>query len=461
MNPNSVLSLRDDVAFGVYDLDTDQPEVAVIQLKTHEFFHFEDDAARIMAPLLNGQSMPEVLNQIHARLAEMKADENAYAEVGAFLDEFLPKIFVIGDDAAELAPQEPSFSSPDTTNDPMGEPRFFDICDQKDRLALACCELTYSCQLRCQHCYNPHHKSNDILTTDEWLRFARQARALGVLRVILTGGDPLCHPGFWEIVTEFHRLHIAIDVYTNGQVLSDPVLAQRLASFHPRSIQCSVYATSAEIHDAITTVPGSWAKTIECLKNFKNLDIPIVIKMPIMKPNFGEHTKMAAFAKGLGATLQVDLGIIQKLDGCEEPVQLRLDDEHMYSVMQNKDLSLYQFTQRFTDLNSMRLPDANPMCNAGHGVFDVSPTGTVLPCINFLFPLGELRENTLQEIAKGEQLKYVRSLVRKNRCDKCQKCDMASFCAFCPGLSLLEKNDYLADNSLSCQNTRVYRMAAK
>ncbi|MDO5552661.1 MAG: radical SAM protein [Planctomycetia bacterium] len=451
MTAASLFSVREDVAFGVYDLDTDRPEVAVIQLKTHEFFHFEGDAARIMAPLLNGQSIPEVLNQIHARLVKINADENTYAEIGAFLDEYLPKFFVIGGETAELASRAPLLSL-DAVRDSLDEQRFFDICNQKDRLTLASCELTYSCRPRCLHEDNPRPASAEVLTTHDWIHFARQARALGLLRVILAG-DPLAHPGFWEIVAEFHRLHIAIDISTNGQVLSDPVLAQRLAAFHPRGIQCSVYAASAEIHDGITSVPGSWDKAVECLKNFKNLDIPSVIRMPLMKANFNEHRKMAALARDLGATLQIELGIIQKPAGYKEPIQWRLDDECMYTIMQDRDVSLCQFTQRFTDLDSM--------CSAGHGVFDVSPSGTVLPCMNFLFPLGELRESTLEEIVNGEQIKYVRSLVRKNRCEKCKKCDIASFCAFCPGRSLHEKNDYLADNSLSCQNTRVYCKAAK
>ena len=54
-------------------------------------------------------------------------------------------------------------------------------------------ELTYRCPLRCVYCSNPTdwNRHADALTTDDWLRVFREAEALGVVQLNLTGGEPL------------------------------------------------------------------------------------------------------------------------------------------------------------------------------------------------------------------------------------------------------------------------------
>src|SRR5262249_39332954 len=54
-------------------------------------------------------------------------------------------------------------------------------------------ELTYRCPLRCVYCSNPldYASHRDALETADWLRVFREAEALGVVQLNLTGGEPL------------------------------------------------------------------------------------------------------------------------------------------------------------------------------------------------------------------------------------------------------------------------------
>ncbi len=54
-------------------------------------------------------------------------------------------------------------------------------------------ELTYRCPLRCVYCSNPldYASHRDALGTADWLRVFREAEALGVVQLNLTGGEPL------------------------------------------------------------------------------------------------------------------------------------------------------------------------------------------------------------------------------------------------------------------------------
>src|SRR3954471_21393643 len=56
-------------------------------------------------------------------------------------------------------------------------------------------ELSYQCPLHCPYCSNPVDIGGDRyraeLETEHWTRVFREARALGVLQLSLTGGEPM------------------------------------------------------------------------------------------------------------------------------------------------------------------------------------------------------------------------------------------------------------------------------
>ena len=63
-------------------------------------------------------------------------------------------------------------------------------------------ELTYRCPLRCVYCSNPlaYSATKETLTAEDWVRIFREAAALGVLHVGLTGGEPSLRGDLEEIV---------------------------------------------------------------------------------------------------------------------------------------------------------------------------------------------------------------------------------------------------------------------
>ena len=66
---------------------------------------------------------------------------------------------------------------------------------QQPRPATLIAELSYQCPLHCPYCSNPldigHEKYRHELETEHWTRTFREARALGVLQLALTGGEPM------------------------------------------------------------------------------------------------------------------------------------------------------------------------------------------------------------------------------------------------------------------------------
>src|SRR5207302_10395087 len=72
-------------------------------------------------------------------------------------------------------------------------------------------ELTHRCPLGCPYCSNPVALDRDELDTATWARVFREAAALGVLQVHLSGGEPAARRDLVEITTAAH----AAGLYTN------------------------------------------------------------------------------------------------------------------------------------------------------------------------------------------------------------------------------------------------------
>ncbi|MFZ5512628.1 MAG: radical SAM protein, partial [Pseudomonadota bacterium] len=85
-------------------------------------------------------------------------------------------------------------------------------------------ELTYRCPLKCVWCNNPldfDAYADKELSTDEWKRVLREARALGSLQLGFSGGEPLLRPDLEELVAEANRLGFYTNLITSGVGLTE------------------------------------------------------------------------------------------------------------------------------------------------------------------------------------------------------------------------------------------------
>ena len=79
-------------------------------------------------------------------------------------------------------------------------------------------ELTYRCPLACAYCSNPLElgRHDAELSTDDWARVFREAAALGVLQVNLTGGEPLVRADLEALVAAARASDLYVNLITSG-----------------------------------------------------------------------------------------------------------------------------------------------------------------------------------------------------------------------------------------------------
>jgi len=89
-------------------------------------------------------------------------------------------------------------------------------------------EITHRCPLHCVYCSNPLQLTarNEELATADWLRVFREAAALGVLHLHLTGGEPLARPDLAEMIEGARQSRLYTNLVTSGIGLSRERLRQ-------------------------------------------------------------------------------------------------------------------------------------------------------------------------------------------------------------------------------------------
>ena len=158
-------------------------------------------------------------------------------------------------------------------------------------------EVTYRCPLHCVFCYNPVDFAHtpDELSTDDWLRVLREARAAGSVQCGFSGGEPLLRDDLEVLVAEAHRLGFYTNLLTSGVGLTE-ARARTLKDAGLDHIQLSFQDSTRELNDflshtrtfdlkqkvAATIKDHGWPMVMNCVIHRLNIDyIDHIIDMAV------------------------------------------------------------------------------------------------------------------------------------------------------------------------------------
>lgn len=308
-------------------------------------------------------------------------------------------------------------------------------------------ELTYACNEACIHCYNPNSprlgsmgvhkiKPKGELTAEEYFPILDKMKAMGVAKIVFTGGDPFMKKDLMSILMYAHQLKFAFSVYTNGQALySDDNLYNQLKALYPQDIGLSLYSTIPEVHDSITRRKGSCEKTMAVARRCYEDAISLQIKCPIMKANMNSYGGVYEFALSVNGMPQLDVNITSSVDGdCFASQRLRLTENQFMKVLKDNRIPL-------SIENPIGVVDRRPeygFCGAGSVSFNIKPDGTLTPCCAYPVDCGNVKEKDLDELWKSSsQLLKLRGLCYKDS-DICGKEQFCRYCNRCIGQSYVE-----------------------
>ena len=311
-------------------------------------------------------------------------------------------------------------------------------------------DVTYRCNERCEHCYLDHTNYGE-LTTAEIKRLLDELAEAGVFFLSVSGGEVFLRRDLFEILAHARALGFHVRLKSNA-VLIGEAEARKLHALGIAQVQVSVYSARPEVHDAITKLPGSLARTLGGIHALRAAGVNVTLANVLMTSNASDFDSVRHLAAELGAQYSMDPTITPMMDGDTEVLKLRIPSSTLKEVFRNPAL--------VGDVDNFCAPPPpvddsireGYSCSAGHTAAYVSPYGDVYPCVQFPLPCGNIREKSFQEIwSDSPELARVRS-IRVKDLTTCSACTHAGSCTRCPGLAYLE-GDMRGPSSADCEKS--------
>jgi MoaA/NifB/PqqE/SkfB family radical SAM enzyme len=174
-----------------------------------------------------------------------------------------------------------------------------------DALIGAKLELTHRCNLRCGFCYTDSPARTLArpaeLSDADWSRVVDQLLEIGVLEVVVTGGEPLLRGELALAMIERLAEHgIATILNTNGWHV-DAARADRLAGVPGLQVYVSLDGACAATHDASRGVPGSWRRAIRAIDLLCSRGVEVVVAHVLTAPAADQLEPLLRQLRSLGA----------------------------------------------------------------------------------------------------------------------------------------------------------------
>ncbi len=163
-------------------------------------------------------------------------------------------------------------------------------------------ELTHRCPLACPYCSNPLTLDDrvDELDTALWARVFREAAAMGVLQVHLSGGEPASRRDLVDIVAAARDAGLYTNLITSAIGL-DATRLVRLKEAGLDHVQLSLQDVQADSADHIAGYPGAHARKHAFAQSVRELGLALTVNTVIHRANIDRVAALVEMAASLSA----------------------------------------------------------------------------------------------------------------------------------------------------------------
>lgn len=311
-------------------------------------------------------------------------------------------------------------------------------------------DLTNACTERCIHCYIADYKPR-FLSLELGQRVLREFRESKGLTVIFSGGECMLHPQFRDFLLYAKALNLNFIVMSN-LTRCDADMVAFLAEVQPQFVNVSLYSMTAAEHDTITTIPGSWKKTMDAILALEKAGVPVRLASPIMQANRHALSELREFAKAHRMHLIPDCDIFGQVDhDCSNQTCALSLAERECVWREHPDL----FDKE--PASPERCAPEAKVCDIGKSSMNLNAEGFFYPCDGCHgIVLGNAYEQSFAEVWKGEKLQALRAL-RNQDFGECAHCEARPWCKVCPTRNFNETADMFTHAPSRCLAAQLKR----
>jgi radical SAM protein with 4Fe4S-binding SPASM domain len=283
-------------------------------------------------------------------------------------------------------------------------------------------ELTQSCNLTCAHCYansGPMVNRSNELSLSEWTEIVNDVLNYGIDIITFIGGEPTIRLDVAEAIS---RLVREKSPQTRLRMFSNFAVPSRTRSMVPFvksfgiEIGTAIYGMTAESHDRMTGVSGSFSRTLQLIEEMKDSGINVFVGMYVDLKEPGMERRCNDWIKSIGvdkfeviAPSQVGRGTIKVWRN---------------SKSKNSNQKILSFTSR-------HLAQAKNGHNCFLDHFVVKPNGDLSPCIMMRsVHYGNKKALSVKEILNTNEYKAAAGLT-KDAIEGCSSCEFRYACFDC------------------------------
>ena len=334
--------------------------------------------------------------------------------------------------------------------------------------------ITGKCNLNCLHCFNAKDNAplNTELSYEQVIDILDQARDIGVHAFTITGGEPLVHRHFLDIIKAIYERNMHVfELNTNGILITQ----QMLDEF--KKLGCNplikISFDGIGYHNWMRQNPKAEDLTIKAIKLCIQNGFRVKAQVQVNRKNVDVMMDTAKLLNELGCN---EMRIIRTTEAPrweKNSPQSSLSIEEYYERM-------LEFSKEYIKTNMMMVVDIwqlirifpyyhmyelvpiqcskdefnirIPMCKGNRGMIAVSSSGEVVPCLQMSgyfiehgISLGNLFKTPLKElVTDSDYLNFATAPLLRQilENDKCANCKYYKACTGgCPALGLLYSKD--------------------
>ena len=346
--------------------------------------------------------------------------------------------------------------------------------------------ITGKCNLNCLHCFNAKDNAplNTELSYEQILNILDQARDIGIHAFTITGGEPLVHRHFLDIVKAIYERNMMIfELNTNGLLISQKMLDLfKELGCHPL---IKISFDGIGYHNWMRQNPKAEDLTINAIKLCIKNGFRVKAQTQVNRKNLDAMYETAEMLNDLGVS---EMRIIRTTEAprweknspdssltMEEYYEemLKFSKKYISSNMKMT-IDIWQFVRLYPYSKSYELMPVActkdefniriPMCKGNRGMIAVSSSGELVPCLQMSgwfiereISLGNLLKTPLKQlVTESDYLNLAMAPLLKQiiENDKCGNCKYYKACTGgCPALGLLyssEKFNYYHEDITKC-----------
>lgn len=148
--------------------------------------------------------------------------------------------------------------------------------------------LIRRCNLTCKHCYSISADKDFVgeLTTDEVFRVIEDLKAFMVPALILSGGEPLLRPDFFEIAQHAKTFGFFTALSTNGTLIDERMM-ERIVPVGFDYVGISLDGLG-ETHDRFRRMGGAFDRSLRALRLCRDAGLKVGVRFTLTQDNYDD-----------------------------------------------------------------------------------------------------------------------------------------------------------------------------